>query len=45
MPDITSEVVYFRHLAVRCRKASQECWTLLWVNQMKRVLDWEERSG
>jgi hypothetical protein len=26
MADITSEVVYFRHLAVRCRKASQECF-------------------
>jgi len=26
MRDLESEIVYFRRLAVRCRRASQECF-------------------
>jgi hypothetical protein len=39
MPDITSDVVYFRHLAVRCRKASQECFELRAKEEFRKLAE------
>jgi hypothetical protein len=39
MPDIASDMVYFRHLAVRCRKASQECFELRAQEEFRKLAE------
>jgi hypothetical protein len=39
MTDITSDMVYFRHLAVRCHKASQECFELRAQEEFRKLAE------
>ena len=39
MPNITTDMVYFRELAVRCRKASYECFELRAKEESRKLAE------
>jgi hypothetical protein len=39
MSDFESDMVYFRRLAVRCHKASQECFELRAKEEFRRLAE------